>query len=571
MPKFTLRFRLFCTMLMIFLLPLCILGGLGSYWAKHSVMESASSAYGITMQHVAARLDRDMQELQDVALLLSNEPLIKRLAWMQGDTVDYTRISGYDLNALSQQLGLFCSSSSLYSSLALCFPTKNFAISLRGTWQLDWLWEDEYDVENMSIADWRQLLSKPSDTFILPRIAMSTFGHKQQGLLYGSNIIHSTYDKVLLTVLFWLDDNQIASYLQDLIIFPSAVASIVDDEGRFVSLLGKADDEITQFLREEQSEDRFHAQNGEFYRVMQLHSAALGWRYTVLLPESEMFAEARRLNTIIWILIAVVFMVGCVLSLELAIINYKPLERVFALLGSWSATRNALTRRDMAEVEGQLISLIEEQKRLNARVDESRELLQFAALSHLLSGDASVRDHGLLDMLGIPMSLPWYSVGIFYRDYEGTLEDLLQACHKAQVCAYPVREGSALTVLFNHAQRNALRQVAQALTGLPVAMGVSSAYDTQASLQDALLEARRAVEYRPAFQEVGIFFFSDWCADGRVIYYPMESEQRMINALCAGDEKQACACFDALLERNLADTLSNQMIERLFLAVELTA
>ncbi|HML45284.1 MAG TPA: hypothetical protein PKE04_00875 [Clostridia bacterium] len=64
MPKLTMRLRLFFTMLVVFLLPVVLLGGVGSHWARRAVMQNASVSYQNTLNNVVARLEQDMARME---------------------------------------------------------------------------------------------------------------------------------------------------------------------------------------------------------------------------------------------------------------------------------------------------------------------------------------------------------------------------------------------------------------------------------------------------------------------------------------------------------------------------
>ena len=117
MPKLTLRLRLFFTMVVIFLLPVVLLGGVGSYWARHAVMQNACVSYKNTLHNVVARLEQDMVRMEELAITLSKGGLIHRIAWMQGTQMDYSRLDITDVDALKNQLALYCNQSSLFSNI----------------------------------------------------------------------------------------------------------------------------------------------------------------------------------------------------------------------------------------------------------------------------------------------------------------------------------------------------------------------------------------------------------------------------------------------------------------------
>ena len=571
MPKLTLRLRLFFTMVVIFLLPVVLLGGVGSYWARHAVMQNACVSYKNTLHNVVARLEQDMVRMEELAITLSKGGLIHRIAWMQGTQMDYSRLDITDVDALKNQLALYCNQSSLFSNMALCFPQKDYALSTRGAWKLDWLWTDEFAVEGMDSEDWLRLLCGQDGRFFLPNARMSTFGYVRQGLLAVHVPIQTANDRQpLLAVLFWVDGTALQAYLRELAIFPGVMASIVDAQGHTIALLGDALDEQTLAFRSAGGRaERFEAE-GKAYRVLQASAPALGWRVTALLPERTLFAQARQL-AIAWLcMVGVLLLVGGALAYELALLNYRPLERILRLFSPGEGMRFYPTRDEMARVEALLSELMADQTRLRSRVESSRVLLQYAALAHLLQGEPAP-DDDLMRTLDLPMPHPRYSVGMLRHNDPDLAERVAQTARTLGIQAYWIRQEERAVLLFNHPEARDLHGLAERLGDLPTGMGVSNAYDAREMLPAARAEAQQALDYRPVQPGGRFVFFSEVRDAGFVIYYPLEKEQILLNNLRVGAVDVAMEQFDALLQRNAAENRSKQALRMFMLAVRLTA
>lgn len=84
------RLRLFIMFMIIFLLPLLILTVGGDIWMSENITHKVESSFNSVMENVADRLDDDIESLNNVASLIASDSLIRKLAYMSGDEVDYS-------------------------------------------------------------------------------------------------------------------------------------------------------------------------------------------------------------------------------------------------------------------------------------------------------------------------------------------------------------------------------------------------------------------------------------------------------------------------------------------------
>ncbi|HML45285.1 MAG TPA: helix-turn-helix domain-containing protein [Clostridia bacterium] len=485
--------------------------------------------------------------------------------------MDYSRLDPSDVDALQGQLALYCSQSNLFSNMALCFPQKDFALSTRGAWKLSWLLTDEFAVEGMNSDDWLDLLYGKEKRFFLSNARMSTFGYARQGVLSIHIPIQSANRRQpLLAVLFWVDEAALRAYLQELAVFPGVMAFLQDEQGRTVALSGDApDDQAVAFLSAGSQAERLEAR-GEAYRVLQAFAPSLGWRVTSLLPERTLFAQARQLAVAWLCMVGVLLVVGGALSYELALLNYRPLERIFRLFSPGEGARFSPTRDEMARVEALLSELMADQCRLRSRVESSRGLLQYAALAHLLQGEPAP-DEDLMRTLDLPMPHARYSVGILRHSDPALAERVATAARALGFKAYWIRQEERAVLIFNHPQEQDLHALAERLSDLPAGMGLSNAHDGREKLPAARAEAQQALEYRPVRPDDRVVFFGEVQDAGFAIYYPLEKEQILLNSLRVGDADTAMEQFDALLGRNAEECRSKQALRMFMLAIRLTA
>ncbi len=559
MRKLTVRFRLFFTFIAIFLLPLMLLGAIGIWWASDTVMENAVSSYHTALQNVAQRLDEDINSLDKVVTLFNSDPMITRLTYMQGATVDYSRISAADLQSYKNELLFHCGNSRLYSGVAICFPTKNVVVSTLGLWNLDWFLEDEFAVDGVTISDWQELLTQNA---MLPNRTVHSFGYQKRGLICMRVGTTSMSGKVLMSVIFWIDNETLDSYLDDLALFPGTVVGLQDGRGEWVHTYAKdiPENAQLQMLSNVSGQETYTSGEGKHYTHMAYTSQGLKWRYSVLLPQDDISAGAKSIRNMICLILVLMSVVGCTLAWELTLLNYRPLDRIFHLLSSHFKTEANPTNLEMQRIELQLSQMMEEQALLRERIDASRPMLQYAVLSHLVEGDSSVAGGNMLTMLNLPMTYSHFSI-VLLSGWQG---DKLPAA--AYLHAYPFKKQERQVVLLNYMQQEDVEEWALSILECADAVYLSAVHDEISGLPKAYEEALSLMKDQVQEKDVRLYWYEPAHQGGGAVYYPRETERELMDALVSGNADKALSIWETLLLRNK----DSRALGKLIVAMELT-
>ncbi len=571
MQKGTIRFRLFITCLAIFLLPLGLLGIVGGNWASQTVTRNTEDSYATMLQNVADRLTTDIDNLTNVVTLINSDALIKRLTYMQGDQIDYRRISAIDLHNYRSSLIFYCVNNRLYSDIAICFPTKKVAITTLGLWNLDWFFSDEFHIDSMTYEDWMALFAQGSSEVFIPNANLSTFGNNRTGIVCVRTATRGAQGQTLMSVLFWIDSQKLNSYLSDLSLFPGTIAAVSDENGALLHLYAQEEpsaDAIT-YISQPSEGNAFASESGETYRVMRFTSPASQWRYTVLLPQKEIYAQVHALNRVIAAIMGVMLVVGCALSFELAHINYRPLQRVFRALSAYLAPQDEKKSGEMAQIERLLINMMSQQDTLRQQIDSNRQLLQYAALSHLLEGDTSFHPptgRDVLTMLDLPMPYGSFSVCVPSRGFEALIQTMIASAEREAMKVYVVQQKGLPILIINH-QGTSPRLWALTIPGDGNGLCFSDAHGSLAEVPAALEEAMTVRKHRTA-QTQQALFHQDLPALDHAVLLTAQTERQISDAIREGNQAEAVTLFEQALARN-REKLTHYMAEKWALAVDL--
>ena len=199
--KVPLKLRLFLQFYAFLLLPVTIIGFGGMQWASNAVLTNAKTAYASVMQNLGSRIEEYTNDLDDITTIFMKTSLLERLAYMRGDSIDYSRISASDLRNFSQELIFQAASNRLYDDVILLFPKKNSIISTMGTWQLDWFLQDEFRPLNHTTEE---VLSYIDTNIAVPNLQVVTYGAPREGTAFFRRAITSASDQTLMSVIYFV-------------------------------------------------------------------------------------------------------------------------------------------------------------------------------------------------------------------------------------------------------------------------------------------------------------------------------------------------------------------------------
>lgn len=565
--KVPLKLRLFLQFYAFLLLPVTIIGFGGMQWASNAVLTNAKTAYASVMQNLGSRIEEYTNDLDDITTIFMKTSLLERLAYMRGDSIDYSRISASDLRNFSQELIFQAASNRLYDDVILLFPKKNSIISTMGTWQLDWFLQDEFRPLNHTTEE---VLSYIDTNIAVPNLQVVTYGAPREGTAFFRRAITSASDQTLMSVIYFVKNQTWDNYLSDLVLYDGTCAGLFMANNTPVrTLCGPSATAADQSLLLQPFADST-VRGSVTYEAMTWESDDGLLSLRALVPRNAIYDGVHRVKVFIYAMMALVAVLGAALSWGLARQNFKPFESLFHVFGAFFKMDESPSSSDMVAVEKQLLDVLNEQRSLKQSVRENRELLQYAALSHLLDGDGpylALAHQSPLTVLGIRM--PYASFRVLCA-YGVTDEDRLRATvqalrgNDAMLC-YPLARQGLTFLIVNYQSEDILQQLLTAVAPLCVALTVSAACDHPSGLPGAYQEAVATLHNRPLSDQQNVFYYEE-TIPAETVRYSAEEEHRLLGTIRAGDETECMRILDEVLAHNRTVA----MLSKLVTAIELT-
>ena len=561
------RMRLFLACYAVLLLSLLLLGVVGSRWASGTVRENTIGAYETSMTHTGQRLEEYLDSLTDVVNLLREDTLLSRIAYMRGQTIDYSRISLTDLREYSKELVFHCASNQLFDDVIVCFPQKNSIVSTKGLWRLDWFFEDEFDPQDLDVAQLQAALEEQSRVF--PNMTITSYGQAREGSAFFRRAIATSKGSPLMSVIFWVNSSTWRRHLDDLLLCGGQVAGLFDENGQLLGacLSGGTPAEAEALLAEWDGSAPSVRLGSETYLSLRCPLSAGGWQLVSLVPEQAVLGKVRQAELLIALVVLVMAAIGLLMSWKTVKVSFSPVDQLYSTLNSCLNVGEPPSREGMEQVERKLMGVIQEQNRIRQEVENNRPLLQYAALRHLLDGDETSRmlAHQMpLAAVGIKLPHSWLRILGLYgaKDAENSLGTARAVSTGCSMQVYGIPQGE---LLVNYQEEKDLQQLAEQLSPLCRFLCLSDAQQTVAQISVAYAHMMETLSHHAIRTDRNIYDY-DELPQAQAVRYPDKTERELLAALRAGNT-QATA---QVVERLLAANNSLIQLRKLITAVELT-
>lgn len=551
----SLELRLFWHFYAVALLMVILLGVAGGIWASRTARENSLFAYQSELSNCGVRISNHIDGLSDSVNLLKNNRTVQKITYMQGSTVDYSRVTPMEFSDCQTELLLYCATSPLIDNIILCFPQKDCVITTNGSWKLSWLFDDEFVPLNQDVEQLRNTIGKSTH---VPNMSISSFGHEREGIAFFRPGISSTKGEALMAVIFWMDTATIRSQLTSLLVYDGTVVSFYDSEDRLLCSAGS----------------QASAENGEVSDIYVSWTSSDGaWQICAQIPEESLFRSERELLGFLLIVLLLLAFLGAIASWRASKASYYPFKHLFSTMHDYIETEAVPSKSGVTRIEERLAQIIKSYHQITQDLSENRELAQYATLHHLLKGDSFLPKESqqvaamMLSTVGLTMPYHWFRV----LSVTGC-PDMEALCGTlcAEVMGHSVKIASLLidklsVLIINYQHENTFQNLMMQAAANCDFVCVSSASEELHSLSRLYRQMNETFNRRPLFSEEKIYYY-DELRQPELLRYTPADEKKLMEYLLNGDEVKLQEHLNILFRLN--DSL--EALQKLCAALETT-
>lgn len=539
---------------------LAVLAIVGSMWVQLAISQYAENDYTYALQDVVNEIEGSVEAYRANALQFGNTGWVKKIAYMQGDSIDANRVTSYDLQEYRQQMDLFAYSANVFE-MGLIFLEKDLVIGSSAKCDMTYLANNYIHVEGMDEETWRELCEEAfqRDYVLQSDVSVSCFLAKFRAMLMliPVNPADDPYSTTMFVVIRHRD---LERYFENLL-----------DSGQQMYITVSQSGSETPFLTMGQKFD------GETSKI-EIYSALTDLCFSLTMPRMIVLANVIAVRNALLMIVGVLWLISMLINMALARHVFKPLRQLMNLINAETPLRRDINEFD--SLQRGIEALKRREQDLRAELSVRQMYLRNAELDCLLNGTQvhSEEQARLAEFIRDFDCFSAYRVCLIFWEKEipqadvpssRTIEDALKqvgdACGTGAISV--LRRSGHHILIVGYEQYSAYEQVVTALLerweGCYVAIG--SEVQTLSDIHVSYESAREAKDYRCVSDGFRVLRHDNVRRD--IGYYlPQEAENRLTGFVRSGQGDKAEQVFRELYESNVAERNTTEIGMRNFMA-----
>ncbi|WP_339814789.1 helix-turn-helix domain-containing protein [Paenibacillus sp. FSL R5-0928] len=441
-----------------------------------------------------------------------------------------------------------------------------------------------FNYKGLSLQDWRkEVLETTHRSEIKPLSDFVSRGMQTSVITYMQSLpLDSFNDSSPAVAVVIIDEKNISSLLSGLTERYGGWVHISDAKGNTIVLQGSDEQKMVKML-----DDSAFDKNkvSQFYKddlVVTTRSDSNGWVYQTGIPQDILMENANKIKRISIQITGGTLIIGLIAGLILAYRNSAPINRMLSVMKEQFGKEEASERNEFDFLSGNIADMITKNKLLESELNRQLPLVRDAFLKRLIAGEFKTRDEiiSAAKQADISMNQDTGYVGIVQiNGYAGmdsveilnelsasrlllkqTLADL-----GVDVLMTDMGSDKVVTLFFSREKGADKEQEAANITQtmeelaqnvfneyrITILAGFGDLFTEVTEVSLSYDQAKQALEYAVYMNKKGIIWSSEAQIENTTYYYPLDSEQRLISTIRAGELEEAERIVRAIIAQNM--------------------
>ncbi|WP_339203574.1 helix-turn-helix domain-containing protein [Paenibacillus sp. FSL R5-0636] len=441
-----------------------------------------------------------------------------------------------------------------------------------------------FNYKGLSLQDWRkEVLETTHRSEIKPLSDFVSRGMQTSVITYMQSLpLDSFNDSSPAVAVVIIDEKNISSLLSGLTERYGGWVHISDAKGNTIVLQGSDEQKMAKML-----DDPAFDKNkvSQFYKddlVVTTRSDSNGWVYQTGIPQDILMENANKIKRISIQITGGTLIIGLIAGLVLAYRNSAPINRMLSVMKEQFGKEEASERNEFDFLSGNIADMITKNKLLESELNRQLPLVRDAFLKRLIAGEFKTRDEiiSAAKQADISMNQDTGYVGIVQiNGYAGmdsveilnelsasrlllkqTLADL-----GVDVLMTDMGSDKVVTLFFSREKGADKEQEAANITQtmeelaqnvfneyrITILAGFGDLFTEVTEVSLSYDQAKQALEYAVYMNKKGIIWSSEAQIENTTYYYPLDSEQRLISTIRAGELEEAERIVRAIIAQNM--------------------
>ncbi|MEK3984219.1 helix-turn-helix domain-containing protein [Paenibacillus sp. FSL K6-3166] len=563
-----------------------------SYLTSISVTESISIENGVTqLQKSQEILERRMAEVEGFTRQLA---VNQELNVLMNERDNETNV--YGIWRTMRNVLTFGQTNDFLQNYYIYLANYNLILTPGSSYRPEHYYSN-FNYKDLPLQDWtKDVLEKTHRSEIKPLSDYVSRGMQTSVITYMQSLpLDSFNDSSPAVAVVIIDEKIISSLLSGLTERYGGWVHISDAEGNTIVLQGSDEQKMAHMTADSDFDKTKVSQFYEDDLVITTRSDSNGWVYQTGIPRPILMDNANKIKQMSIQITGGTLLIGLIVGLILAYRNSAPINRMLSVMKEQFGKEEASAKNEFDFLSGNIANMITKNKLLETELNRQLPLVRDAFLKRLLAGEFKTHDEILTaaEQVGINLKQNTGYVGIVQiNGYAGmdsveilnelnasrlllkqSLSDL-----GVEVLMTDMGSDKVVTLFFSKEEETDKAYEAENITSIleNLAQYVFNEYriTTQAGFGDLFTEiteiglsfdqAKQALEYAVYMNKKGIVWSSEAQNENTTYYYPLDTEQRLISTIRAGELEEAKRIVRAIVAQNMEQReLSMEMKQQL--------
>ncbi|SEN81341.1 helix-turn-helix domain-containing protein [Paenibacillus sp. OK076] len=601
--KFSPVFRRFMISYFIILM-IPQIAGYASYKASIEVARTSSIENSLKSLNLGKEIiERNLLQVEAFTRQLAiNQDLYRLIA----DPKPLDSNNVYGVGRMQRSLSMYSSTNDYLSHFFIYIPNYNVIITPTTVFYRPEHYYAANQLEGMTFEEWSEhILKKPHLNEIMPlrnykREIRNNVLVDAPAITFLQSLPLNSFNKPQATIGVMIDEDQMAGLTQNIVEQYGGWTLVTDSEGNIIFSRGidGAEAERLKDMPADKHDKVTPMGNGRL--LISIKSDLNGWNYAAGIPESALMVTADRIKQVTFTFTLATLGLGLLIGLLLAYRNSAPIHRLLSVFRDQDIALPGKIRNEYDFLASNITSLITNNHLLESALNEQLPLLRDGFIKRLLTGEFYTTGEleAVSSQTGVSLISSQGFVGIVKVDGYGRPDsgEIIQELSIARLIVRQalidwdsdvlVTDWGTDQIAFVHSfpeeheqteetlgmfEAELQRLIASVYRDYRVStrIGLGSPYHVWNDIGRSFNEARQALEYAIHIGSENMVRFEDAVKETEMYYYPIESEQRLLNTLKAGEFEESSRILDQLFSRNFEEReLSYDMTQQFIMELK---
>lgn len=512
----------------------------------------------------------------------------------------------YGVGRLQRSLSIFSSTNEYLSHFFIYIPNYNVIITPKTVYYRPEHYYASNPLEDMTFEAWSEnILKEPHLNEIIPlrnykREISSTLLADAPAITFLQSVPLNSFNKPQATIGVMIDENQMASLTQNIVDQYGGWTLVTDSNGEIIFSSGIHEAEVRHLKNyaADNNDDEQVRSAGEDRLLISTRSEQNGWNYMAGIPEKALLKNADQIKQVTFAFTLATLGFGLFIGLMMAYRNSAPIHRLLSVFREQDNEPIGKPRNEYDFLASNISNLIANNHLLKNVLNEQIPLLRDGFIKRLLTGEfySTPELEAISSQTGVSLRSSQGLVGLLKVNGYGSPDsgEIIQELSVTRlivrqvlmdwnpdvlvtdwgtdqiafVCPFSVTP-SGITQCTCEVELSNLTDTIYQDYRISTSIATGAPYDVWNDVGRSFDEARQALEYAIHIGADHLVRYEDTTKETELYYYPIESEQRLLNTLKAGELLETHRILDQLFIRNFEEReLSYEMRQQFIMELK---